>query len=84
MMRRQMNSAVHRRINVLLLLDDAWPVERIAATLFIDAETVRQVRLLYASAGIRGLETLRYRGPDPAPSQRSARCWKPSSSELCI
>jgi transposase len=69
MMRRQMNSAVRRRMNVLLLLDDAWPVERIAEALFIDAETVRQVRLRYASAGIKGLETLRCRGPDPALSQ---------------
>ena len=41
LMRRQLNSAVHRRMNVLLLLDDGWSAERIAEALFIEAETVR-------------------------------------------
>ena len=41
LMRRQLNSAVHRRLNVLLLLDDGWSAERIAEALFIEAETVR-------------------------------------------
>jgi transposase len=72
MMRRQINSAVHRRMNVLLLLDDAWPVERIAAALFIDAETVRQHRHLYETAGIKGLEALRYQHPEPSLS--TAQC----------
>ena len=31
MMRRQRNSAVHRRMNVLLLLDDGWEPRQIAA-----------------------------------------------------
>lgn len=66
MMRQQLNSAVHRRMNVVLLLDDSWPVERIAEALFIDPETVRQHRHLYETAGIKGLETLRYQGPEPA------------------
>jgi hypothetical protein len=72
MMRRQMNSAVHRRMNVLLLLDDAWPIERIAEALFIDAETVRQCRRLHLAGGIKGVETLHYQAPDPALSQ--AQC----------
>ena len=33
MMRRQTSSTVHRRMNALLLLDDGWAVERVAAAL---------------------------------------------------
>jgi hypothetical protein len=33
MMRRQTPSPVHRRMNALLLLDDGWAVERVAAAL---------------------------------------------------
>ena len=51
MMRRQTNSHVHRRMNVLLLLDDGWPVERIAEALYIDADTVREHRRRYDTAG---------------------------------
>ena len=73
MMRRQLNSAVHRRMNVVLLLDDAWPVERIAAALFIEAETVREHRRLYEASGIKGLETLRYQVPEPALNTEQLR-----------
>ncbi|MFL5254573.1 MAG: IS630 family transposase [Rhodopila sp.] len=69
MMRRQINSAVHRRMNVLLLLDDGWPAERIAEALFIEAETVRQHRRLYETGGVKGLEMLRYQSPEPALSK---------------
>jgi transposase len=69
MMRRQLNSAVHRRMNVLLLLDDGWAAERIAEALFIDAETVREHRRLYEAVGIKGIESLRYQSPDPALSE---------------
>jgi len=68
MMRRQTNSHVHRRMNALLLLDDGWPVERIAEALYIDADTVREHRRLYETAGITGLERLTYQGSDPALS----------------
>ena len=53
MMRRHLNSAVHRRMNVLLLLDDGWPGERISEALYIDVETVRQHRRVYETAGVR-------------------------------
>jgi len=33
MKRRQTPSPVHRRMNALLLLDDGWAVERVAAAL---------------------------------------------------
>src|SRR5882757_2932951 len=42
MMRQQTPSPVHRRMNALLLLDDGWTAERVAAALFIDADTVRE------------------------------------------
>lgn len=41
LMRRQTNSAVRRRTNALLLLDDGWTAERAGEALFIDADTVR-------------------------------------------
>src|SRR5580658_9769232 len=66
MMRRQMNSHVHRRMNVLLLLDDGWTAERIAEALFIDAETVHEHRRRYETSGVAGLERLHYQGSEPA------------------
>ena len=69
MMRRQTSSHVHRRTNVLLLLDDGWTAERIAAALYLDAETVREHRRLYETAGVAGLERLSYQGSDPALSE---------------
>lgn len=69
LMRRQLPSTVHRRMNVLLLLDDGWAAERIAEALYIDAETVREHRRLYDSAGISGLERLAYVGAEPELSR---------------
>jgi transposase len=62
MMRRQTNSAVHRRMNALLLLDDGWSAERVAEALFIDAETVRQHLRRYIARGRAGIEQLTYVG----------------------
>ncbi|SFM01987.1 hypothetical protein [Methylorubrum salsuginis] len=45
--RRQLNSAVHRHLNVLLLLDDGWRPARIAAALYFDESTVAEHRTLY-------------------------------------
>ena len=66
MMRQHTPSPVHRRMNALLLLDDGWPVERVAEALFIDAETVREHRRLYQSDGPAGVGQLRYQGSEPA------------------
>jgi transposase len=65
---------VHRRMNVLLLLDDGWTAERIAEALFIDAETVHEHRRRYETSGVAGLERLNYQGSEPALSvpQREA------------
>lgn len=65
MLRRQTNSAVHRRMNALLLLDDGWTAEQVAQALFIEAETVREHRRLYASGGRAGVERLAYVGHAP-------------------
>jgi transposase len=65
LMRRQMNSAVHRRLNVLLLLDDGWPAERISEALFIDAETVRAHHRRYESGGRSAIERMAYAGSAP-------------------
>jgi transposase len=76
MMRRQTNSHVHRRMNVLLLLDDGWAVERIAEALYIDADTVREHRRLYETAGMAGLERLNYQGSEPALSEAQIEALK--------
>ena len=69
MMRRQLNSAVHRRMNVLLLLDDGWSVPRICEALFLDEGTVRGHRALYEAGGREGVERLSYRGGESALTQ---------------
>ena len=53
-------------MNALLLLDDGWTAERVAAVLFIDAETVRDHRRLYQASGVAGIERLNYEGAEPA------------------
>jgi transposase len=68
MMRRQTPSTVHRRMNALLLLDDGWAAERVAEALFIDAETVREHRRRYQTAGVAGVLQLQYDGSEPALS----------------
>ena len=65
MLRRHTNSAVHRRMNALLLLDDGWTAERVAEALFIDAETVREHRRRYQADGRKGIEHLAYAGHAP-------------------
>jgi hypothetical protein len=41
----------HRRMNVLLLLDDGWEVAWVAEALFLDARTVEEYRHLYIASG---------------------------------
>ena len=74
MMRQQTPSPVHRRMNALLLVDDGWTAERVAEVLFIDADTVREHRRLYQTAGVSGVERLKYEGGEPAltPEQLTA------------
>lgn len=67
-LRRQGNSAVHRRMNALLLLDDGRTAERVAQALFIDAKTVRAHRRLSATGGRAGVERLAYVGHAPVLS----------------
>jgi len=52
-------------MNALLLLDQGWSAERVAEALFIEAETVRDHRRLYASGGRAGVERLAYAGHAP-------------------
>jgi transposase len=65
MMRRQINSAVHRRMNTLLLLDAGWSVSQVATALFLDEGTVRAHRSLYQKEGREGIERLEYAGCQP-------------------
>ena len=47
-------SAAHRlarRANALVLLDDGWSCERVAAALFVDDETVRRWHQLFLEDG---------------------------------
>jgi transposase len=62
MMRRQLNSTVHRRMNVLLLLDDGWEPRRIAEALYMDEGSVAQHRRRYETQGREGVERLDYVG----------------------
>src|SRR4051794_41535169 len=73
MMRRQINSAVHRRMNVLLLLDDGWEPRQIAAALFLDETTVSQHRHLYERSGRSGVEGLPYGGGRAGPGDEEQK-----------
>ena len=89
--RRQLNSAVHRRMNAILLLDDGWPAERVAEALFIEAETVRDHKRRYVAAGRSGIEQLSYVGHAPVLSSDQAEALKAeiarriylSAKEIC-
>ena len=51
-------SAAHRlarRANALVLLDDGWSCDRVAAALFVDDETVRRWHRLFVEDGLEGL-----------------------------
>ena len=61
-MRRQINSAVHRRMNVLLLLDDGWTTAAVATALYLNESTVLEHRALYLERGRKGVEALLYAG----------------------
>jgi len=49
-------------MNVLLLLDDGWPVGRICEALYVDEGTVRGHLRLYGTQGREGVERLAYGG----------------------
>ena len=51
-------SAAHRlarRANALVLLDDGWNCERVAAALFLDDDTIRKWHGLFVEDGLEGL-----------------------------
>src|SRR5512136_1282763 len=51
-------SAAHRlarRANALVLLDDGWSCEQVAAVLFVDDDTVRRWHALFLEDGLEGL-----------------------------
>jgi transposase len=73
MMRRQTNSAVHRRMNVLLLLDDGWSLAEVGRALYLDEGTVRAHRELYESEGRDGIERLAYEGRSPLMNAQQER-----------
>ena len=51
-------SAAHRfarRANALVLLDDGWSCQRVAAALFLDDDTIRRWHALFLEDGLEGL-----------------------------
>ena len=51
-------SAAHRlarRANALVLLDDGWSCDRVAAALFLDDDTIRRWHALFLEDGLEGL-----------------------------
>ena len=70
-----MNSAVHRRMNVLLLLDDGLMPEQIAKVLYLDESTVRDHQSLYRKQGRVGVESLGYVGGQRALTAKDIAAW---------
>jgi len=65
-------SAAHRlarRANALVLLDDGWSYERVAAALFVDDETVRRWDRLFVEDGLEGLTRFDSGGSCPRLSE---------------
>ena len=61
-------SAAHRlarRANALVLRDDGWSRERVAAALFVDDETVRRRHRLFLEDGLEGLTRFESGGSCP-------------------
>jgi DNA-binding CsgD family transcriptional regulator len=52
----------HRRMNVLLLLDDGIATAIIARMLYLDERTVDEYRRLYETQGASGIHRLGYKG----------------------
>ena len=52
----------HRRMNALLLLDDAVAAGVVARMLFLDERTVAEYRQLYVTQGAAGVSALGYKG----------------------
>ena len=48
-------SRVTRRANAIVLLDDGWSCQAVAAALLLDDDTVRNWRKLFEQRGIEGL-----------------------------
>ena len=65
-------SAAHRlvrRANALVLLDDGWSCEHVAAALFVDDETVRRWHRLFLEDGLEGLTRFESGGSCPRWAQ---------------
>ncbi len=74
-------SAAHRlarRANALVLLDDGWSCERVAAALFVDDETVRRWHQLFVEDGLEGLTRFESGGSCPrlaADQEAKLKSW---------
>jgi len=53
---------VARRANAIVLLDQGWSCERVAAALLLDDDTVRNWHRAYEQGGVEGLKTFGYEG----------------------
>ena len=53
---------VARRANAIVLLDQGWSCERVAAALLLDDDTVRAWRRAYEQGGVEGLKTFGHEG----------------------
>lgn len=53
---------VARRANAIVLLDQGWSCERVAAALLLDDDTVRNWRRAYEQGGVDGLKTFGHEG----------------------
>ena len=51
-----------RRANAIVLLDQGWSCERVAAALLLDDDTVRNWHRAYEQGGVEGLKTFGYEG----------------------
>jgi transposase len=53
---------IARRANAMVLLDQGWSCERVAAALLLDDDTVRNWHRAYEQGGVEGLKTFGHEG----------------------
>ena len=62
---------IARRANAMVLLDQGWSCERVAAALLLDDDTVRNWHRAYERGGVEGLKSFGHEGEQPPSHQRA-------------
>ena len=71
-----------RRANAVVLLDQGWSCERVAAALLLDDNTVRDWYRAYERGGVAGLKSFGHEGSSGRLGSAGARLRAPGAGTL--